>query len=73
MLRAATSAAGFILGYLESHPTMSLKTFFNRPSPSKPGQMSRRMRAALVVGFVAAGAMLLINESAHIQTASTLQ
>ena len=31
------------------------------------------MRAALVVGFVAAGAMLLINESAHIQTASTLQ
>ena len=52
---------------------MSLKTFFNRPSPSKPGQMSRRMRAALVVGFVAAGAMLLINESAHIQTASTLQ
>ncbi len=35
--------------------------------------MSRRMRAALVVGFVAAGAMLLINESAHIQTASTLQ
>ncbi|WP_245896230.1 CHASE3 domain-containing protein [Ottowia oryzae] len=52
---------------------MSLKTFFNRPSPSKPGQMSRRMRAALVVGFVAAGAMLLINESAHTQTASMLQ
>ena len=31
------------------------------------------MRVALIVGFIAAGAMLLINESAHIQTASMLQ
>ena len=31
------------------------------------------MRVALVVGFACAGAMLLVNESAHVQTASSLQ
>ncbi|TXK31539.1 histidine kinase [Ottowia sp. GY511] len=31
------------------------------------------MRVALVVGFSCAGAMLLVNESAHVQTASALQ
>ena len=31
------------------------------------------MRVALAVGFACAGAMLLVNESAHVQTASALQ
>ncbi len=31
------------------------------------------MRVALVVGFACAGAMLLVNESAHVQTASAMQ
>ena len=52
---------------------MSLKTLFKRPSGSPFAQLSRRMRVALVVGFVCAGAMLLVNESAHVQTASALQ
>ena len=52
---------------------MSLKTLFKRPSGSPFAQLNRRMRVALVVGFVCAGAMLLVNESAHVQTASALQ
>ena len=52
---------------------MSLKTLFKRSTGSPFAQLSRRMRVALVVGFACAGAMLLVNESAHVQTASALQ
>ena len=52
---------------------MSLKTVFARNRPSSLAQLSRRMLVALVVAFACAGAMLFINESAHVQTASALQ
>ena len=52
---------------------MSLKSLFQR-SPGTPfAQLSRRMIVALAVAFSCAGAMLLLNESANVQTASALQ
>ncbi|MDO5623313.1 MAG: CHASE3 domain-containing protein [Pseudomonadota bacterium] len=51
---------------------MLLKDIPGSPEPAPRMRISRRMRAALVVGFVGAGAMILINESAHMQTTTAL-
>lgn len=49
---------------------MLLKDWFNH-NPD-PGRLSRRMRAALVVAFLCAGAMILLNETTYTQTAHAL-